>query len=606
MGSPLPLNADIISEIRQAVKDCKEYHLPEAAKWASDILLSVDPESRATPHSLANNFSSSSSWQRPPPRTQTQLDALKLAKIFMENRHYLRVKAVLTGPISSGCLKSTYFLLYSQFLGAEVHRVFPWQDIEKANNGAEGYNTRILSLLNQIPQEPDPWLQYLKGLMLSRLGKREEGIECCILSLASYPWNWSTWTLLSSSIRDGEELQAILSLLPLPREHPLVWMFQIKTSNDLRVPSDHELDLCDQLLCSNYFPESTWLLAQRACALYYLHKFQDSEYTFDILLKKDPFTTEHLDLYSNILYVTGASIKLSKIAHEYAMLEMNRPEVCCLLGNHHSMRAERRQAIQYFRRAIQLDRTFLSAWTLLGHEYVELKDPQAAITAYRNAIAIDRRDYRPWYGLGQLYELLLMRQYALYYYQHATAAKPYDLRLWNAEAGCYRAMGKYRDSIECLKRALISTSPSSEDQISIILKLADLHQLLGDKAESAAHHQRIIYICTTADKSVESFAFSCLQVAEYEMSKTVGDLEIAHHYCFEVSKTNAEESLRAADMLREIEKLKRAREANAAGQAASGETESDFTPVVATTREDVFMGDTELDTVTSVGNISMS
>jgi hypothetical protein len=90
------------------------------------------------------------------------------------------------------------------------------------------------------------------------------------------------------------------------------------------------------------------------------------------------------------------------------------------------------------------------------------------------------------------------------------------------------------------------------------------------------------------------------------MSKTVGDLEIAHHYCFEVSKTNAEESLRAADMLREIEKLKRAREANAAGQAASGETESDFTPVVATTREDVFMGDTELDTVTSVGNISMS
>lgn len=35
--------------------------------------------------------------------------------------------------------------------------------------------------------------------------------------------------------------------------------------------------------------------------------------------------------------------------------------------------------MQYFRRALRLNPNYLSAWTLMGHEYVELKNPPAAI-----------------------------------------------------------------------------------------------------------------------------------------------------------------------------------------------------------------------------------
>lgn len=35
--------------------------------------------------------------------------------------------------------------------------------------------------------------------------------------------------------------------------------------------------------------------------------------------------------------------------------------------------------MQYFRRALKLNRNYLSAWTLMGHEYVEMKNPPAAI-----------------------------------------------------------------------------------------------------------------------------------------------------------------------------------------------------------------------------------
>ena len=45
-----------------------------------------------------------------------------------------------------------------------------------------------------------------KALFLVGLNRREESIEACLLSIASYPWNWSTWTLLGSCIGDGEEV----------------------------------------------------------------------------------------------------------------------------------------------------------------------------------------------------------------------------------------------------------------------------------------------------------------------------------------------------------------------------------------------------------------
>jgi len=37
--------------------------------------------------------------------------------------------------------------------------------------------------------------------------------------------------------------------------------------------------------------------------------------------------------------------------------------------------------VLYFRRALKLNRHYLSAWTLMGHEYVEMKNPPAAIGA---------------------------------------------------------------------------------------------------------------------------------------------------------------------------------------------------------------------------------
>jgi len=57
-------------------------------------------------------------------------------------------------------------------------------------------------------------------------------------------------------------------------------------------------------------------------------------------------------------------------------------------GNYYSLKNRHDKAVVYFRRALRLNRRYLSAWTLMGHEYVELKNTAAAIEAYRKAVGV--------------------------------------------------------------------------------------------------------------------------------------------------------------------------------------------------------------------------
>lgn len=384
-------------------------------------------------------------------------------------------------------------------------------------------------------------------------------MESALLSIAAYPWNWSAWTLLGECLGDGEELLSLLPLMPLPPTHPLVQMFQIKTSNGLNSPTDAELGMCDKLLGEDYFPRSLWLMAQRACVLYHMHDFGNAEAQFKKLRAIDPYRIDDIDVYSNILYVSENRLELSKLAHEFLPLEKDRPEICCLVGNHYSLRGEHEKAIKYFRRATQLDRTYLSAWTLMGHEYVEMKNSHAAIEAYRKAVDVNRKDFRAWYGLGQAYELLGMHQYAVYYYQHATALRPYDVRIWQAQGMCYEEMGRLREAIECMKRALLGADPR---ETTIHIRLARLHADLEEFMESAAYHQRVIDVCTEDNKPPMEYAQSSLAVARYHVYQGGGDLAHAKELMEVIAASQCAEVSQAAELLKRVKLYMTARPAS--------------------------------------------
>lgn len=62
------------------------------------------------------------------------------------------------------------------------------------------------------------------------------------------------------------------------------------------------------------------------------------------------------------------------------------PETCCVVGNYYSLKGQHDRAIVYFQRALSVDPAFLSAWTLMGHEYMELRNTATAITCYRQVL----------------------------------------------------------------------------------------------------------------------------------------------------------------------------------------------------------------------------
>ncbi|KAG6820746.1 hypothetical protein H0H93_012392 [Arthromyces matolae] len=354
------------------------------------------------------------------------------------------------------------------------------------------------------------------------------------------------------------------------------------------VPVNNSLNDLLELVCNATDPWLLfflWVMSLRACVLYHTHDFGQAEAQFEKILALDPYRIDDIDVYSNILYVTDNKLKLSRLAHEFLALDKDRPEVCCLVGeravfiyvsaagfeyqsgNHYSLRAEHEKAVKYFRRATQLDRTYLSAWTLMGHEYVEMKNSHAAIEAYRRAVGkfrftspgfpdsllaefvtdVNRKDYRAWYGLGQAYELLSMHNYALHYYQHATALRPYDVRLWQAQGMCYEEIGRLRDAVECLKHALI---PADPHEITINLKLARLYYALEEPAAAVAYHRKVVEICRADVRPVQDYAKSSLEVAEYQIRIPNGDLVLARDYLEIVASSNSEDVGKAAELLK--------------------------------------------------------
>ena len=170
-----------------------------------------------------------------------------------------------------------------------------------------------------------------------------------------------------------------------------------------------------------------------------------------------------MDTYSNILFVYGERAALSSLAHQAHATDKYRVQTCCIVGNYYSMRGSHERAIVYFQRALLLDPAYLSAWTLMGHEYVELRNTNMAIESYRKALDINPMDFRAWsrihkhsrthatatqgrqlslssaqwltspsacdvsfcfrYGLGQTYEILQMNKYSLYYFKKAAEIK---------------------------------------------------------------------------------------------------------------------------------------------------------------------------------------
>ncbi|OSS46840.1 hypothetical protein B5807_08958 [Epicoccum nigrum] len=556
--------AQLKGQLQDAVVACTERCLYNSAKWAAELLNSFPaaPDDDGSDTDVDSPMSGHTPPQTPThitrDATEQRLEAREahkflLAKTYFDCREFDRCAAVfLPGPLPKGAVlatnlpaaktkgapkakarvststassatadvvaglsqKSLFLALYAKYIVGERRMNEDSEMILGPQDGGVMLNQELpgisavleqwFSALPNSGRQSQGWLEYLYGIVLAK-GKNDKlAIDYLLQSVQQYPFNWGAWEELTSLLGTNEELQDIAQQLP---RNLMSFIFHITTSQELYQVSAEVHHSLTQLM--SIFPASAFLKTQRALLHYHSKDFDEAERIFSDLLITDPYRLDKLDHYSNILYVMEMRPKLAFLAQTATATDKFRPETCCVVGNYFSLKSEHEKAVMYFRRALTLDRDFLSAWTLMGHEFVEMKNTHAAIESYRRAVDTNRKDYRAWYGLGQTYEVLEMHSYALFYHQRAAALRPFDPKLWMAVGQCFGKVGKIMNGIRAYKRALVAGSYYNADAGSsfggaeavlgggildpeVLYQIALLYERIRNMAECSAYMELVL------------------------------------------------------------------------------------------------------------------
>ncbi|KAJ5586702.1 Cdc23 [Penicillium hispanicum] len=407
--------------------------------------------------------------------------------------------------------KSLFLALYAKYLAGEKRKDEETEMVLGPADGGMAVNRELPDLARGLEgwlmerstqgldDQGQGWLEYLYAVVLLKGRNEELAKKWLIRSVHLNPFHWGAWQELNDLLASTEDLKQIVDYLP---QNVMTLIFHVYCSQELYQATEDTYQTLSEL--EAIFPTSAFLKTQQALLCYHSKDFDQASRVFTEILATSPHRLDSLDHYSNILYVMGARPQLAFVAQIATATDKFRPETCCVVGNYYSLKSEHEKAVMYFRRALTLDRNFLSAWTLMGHEYIEMKNTHTAIESYRRAVDVNRKDYRAWYGLGQAYEVLDMSFYALFYYQRAAALRPYDPKMWQAVGSCYAKMGRVEQSIQALKRALAAgtyyaddgpvgpnASPGSGSRKVLdpetLHQIATLYERLGDEEEAAGY-----------------------------------------------------------------------------------------------------------------------
>ncbi|KAF5200200.1 Anaphase promoting complex subunit 8/cell division cycle protein23-like protein [Thalictrum thalictroides] len=570
-------------ELRTAIRQLTDRCLHSASKWAAEQLMGLGIEqdpSKVTPSHTRFQRGSSSirrrflksdisitpiggvSYVSTPAHEEDESydsDCYLLAQSYYNCKEYRRAAHVLRDQIGK---KAVFLRCYSLYMAGEKRKDEETIELDGPLGKSDAVNRELVLLEKELSTHRqngniDPFGLYLYGVVLKETGREDLAREALVESVNRYPWNWNAWSELQCLCTNVDVLNG-LNL----KNHWMRDFFYGLVYQELRMHADC---LAKYEFLKGIFCFSNYVQAQIAKVKYSLKEFEEVEVMFEELQRNDPYRIDDMDMYSNVLYAKECCSSLSHLAHKLFMVDKYRPESCCIIGNYYSLKGQHEKSVMYFRRALQLNKNYLTAWTLMGHEYLEMKNTPAAIDAYRRAVDINPCDYRAWYGLGQAYEMMSMPFYALHYFKKSTNLHPNDSRFWSAMAECYESdqLNMPEDAIKCYKRAA-----NCNDREALALhKLGKLHSDLGHLEEAAFYYKKDLERMEAEGLEGPNMVQALIFLAKY--CKAVQRFEEVEIYCTRLLDFTGPEKEEARSLLRAMR----------TGQASSLSTSFEhFTP----------------------------
>ncbi|KAI9313974.1 cell division cycle 23 [Dichotomocladium elegans] len=490
-------------DLQQALLVCSERCLYSSSKWAAEILSGIedsnldhDPSFTKLEQNLPVTTVTLTDYESSlPPLTEKEYNKYQYAKVLFQMRQYDNVAFVLRGYTAP---KLLFLRLYAKYLAGEKRKEEHTQDILGASETSLAENAEISSIYDELhslydAKQLDAFGLYLYGMILRK--RKFDRLAAAVL------------------LESFMDLQKLLN--ETMKNSMMKDLFLAKLSLEIHLPSATFWELIQPL--ASCLPESIYIKSQLATACYDMFEYNRAEALFDEMRKEYPYRLEDMDIYSNLLYLQDSREKLSVLAHDCVRIDRYRPETCCIVANYYSITREIAESVEYFKRALKLDRNYHLAWTLLGHDYIEMKNTNAAIECYRRAINVNSRDYRAWYGLGQAYELLNLPYYATYYYRKATELRPHDARMWKALGACYSVLQEDQDAAGCYARAAECVG---EGKNAVLVQLARTYDKMGKKAVAAQHYKRALERYQSEGQHTDEIAEAALYLARDHMGQS--------------------------------------------------------------------------------------
>ncbi|RUS31263.1 putative cell division cycle [Jimgerdemannia flammicorona] len=451
-----PNIAEIKYLLRDAVVQCSERALYFGAKWyprisnlpaslwlqyltfflsarAAEALSGID-NTLVTVTSLGTPIAGAShsySVESPPPLTDLEYDKYLLAKTYFELKEFDRASHALIGCNES---RSRFLRLYAKFLAGEKRKEEEAQNIMGPLDNSRAINRELDFILEELRPafeagELDAFCLFLYGIVCVKRNAKQLAVEVLVRSVNKYPYNWSAWLELASCISTQEMVVNITPGLP---DNFMTKFFLAHVALELHQSPDAIQDPMRDL--SLIFPNSSYIKSQRAMACYNLRDFDEAEVIFDELRESDPYRLEHMDIYSNVLYVMDNKAKLSVLANECCNTDKYRPETCCIIDiNHRDYRAwyGLGQTYELLKLPIPYDGRM---WCATANCYENLERDVEAIKCYKRALLGSENETLVLGKLAKLYEKLGKRDAAAHYYRLSLELKKMENNI-NPEIG---------------------------------------------------------------------------------------------------------------------------------------------------------------------------
>jgi tetratricopeptide (TPR) repeat protein len=138
-------------------------------------------------------------------------------------------------------------------------------------------------------------------------------------------------------------------------------------------------------------------------------------------------------------------------------------------------------AVEKLNSAVQLNKRFSLAYSLLGEIYQEMEDYEKSAASYENAARLNPWSFKDYFNLGRVYQIMEKFTQAIKAYATACELKPDHLEAHVGAAKSYYEIGDYDSALVYGERA---------GQIDP--NISEIQKILGDIYESRKDHNRAI------------------------------------------------------------------------------------------------------------------